>query len=182
MFVHHEFILTSAIVNADSCTLIAKCDLISFPAFLHPLQTSQQREQRLREAVALHQFQTDANDMEAWIQEALRRVSSTEVGHDEFSTQTLARKQREVEEDIQSHRGLIDSLHEQGLALPPDHAQSPEVCVCACFGALGGASVSVCVCVLPPPSEQRANYAAPNSALARPGIENPRPQCATATK
>ncbi|XP_061089747.1 spectrin beta chain, non-erythrocytic 1-like isoform X2 [Conger conger] len=93
----------------------------------HLEETSQQREQRLREAVALHQFQTDANDMEAWIQEALRRVSSAEVGHDEFSTQTLARKQREVEEEIQSHRGLIDSLHEQALALPPDYAQSPEV-------------------------------------------------------
>ncbi|KAG5853134.1 hypothetical protein ANANG_G00069860 [Anguilla anguilla] len=93
----------------------------------HLEETSQLREQRLREAVALHQFQTDANDMEAWIMEALQRVSSPEVGHDEFSTQTLVRKQREVEEEIQSHRSLIDSLHEQAQALPPDYAQSPEV-------------------------------------------------------
>uniref|UniRef100_A0A8C9R2L0 Spectrin beta chain n=1 Tax=Scleropages formosus TaxID=113540 RepID=A0A8C9R2L0_SCLFO len=87
----------------------------------------QLREQRLKEAVALHQFQTDANDMEAWIMEALRQVSSQDVGHDEFSTQTLARKQREVEEEIRSHRTLIDSLHEQALALPPAHARSPQV-------------------------------------------------------
>ncbi|XP_064182150.1 spectrin beta chain, non-erythrocytic 1-like isoform X1 [Anguilla rostrata] len=93
----------------------------------HLEETSQLREQRLREAVALHQFQTDANDMEAWIMEALQRVSSPEVGHDEFSTQTLVRKQREVEEEIQSHRSLIDSLHEQAQALPPDYVQSPEV-------------------------------------------------------
>lgn len=93
---------------------------------LHP-QTSQLREQQLKEAVALHQFQTDANDMEAWILETLRQVSSQEVGHDEFSTQTLARKQREVEEEIQSHRTLIDSLHEQALSLPPVHANSPQV-------------------------------------------------------
>uniref|UniRef100_A0A674AZN7 Spectrin beta chain n=1 Tax=Salmo trutta TaxID=8032 RepID=A0A674AZN7_SALTR len=85
------------------------------------------REQQLKEAVALHQFQTDANDMEAWILETLRQVSSQEVGHDEFSTQTLARKQREVEEEIQSHRTLIDSLHEQALSLPPVHANSPQV-------------------------------------------------------
>uniref|UniRef100_A0A8K9XU67 Spectrin beta chain n=1 Tax=Oncorhynchus mykiss TaxID=8022 RepID=A0A8K9XU67_ONCMY len=84
------------------------------------------REQQLKEAVALHQFQTDANDMEAWILETLRQVSSQEVGHDEFSTQTLARKQREVEEEIQSHRTLIDSLHEQALTLPPVHANSPQ--------------------------------------------------------
>uniref|UniRef100_A0A8C2E3Z3 Spectrin beta chain n=1 Tax=Cyprinus carpio TaxID=7962 RepID=A0A8C2E3Z3_CYPCA len=76
------------------------------------------REQGLKESVALHQFQTDANDMEAWILETLRQVSSQEVGHDEFSTQTLARKQREVEEEIQSHRSLIDSLHEQASTLP----------------------------------------------------------------
>uniref|UniRef100_A0A6Q2YMS8 Spectrin beta chain n=1 Tax=Esox lucius TaxID=8010 RepID=A0A6Q2YMS8_ESOLU len=84
------------------------------------------REQQLKEAVALHQFQTDANDMEAWIMETLRQVSSQEVGHDEFSTQTLARKQREVEEEIQSHRTLIDSLHEQALSLPTVHANSPQ--------------------------------------------------------
>uniref|UniRef100_A0A8C2I6N9 Spectrin beta chain n=1 Tax=Cyprinus carpio TaxID=7962 RepID=A0A8C2I6N9_CYPCA len=52
---------------------------------------------------------------------------SQEVGHDEFSTQTLARKQREVEEEIQSHRPLIDSLHEQASALPEAYAQSPQV-------------------------------------------------------
>uniref|UniRef100_A0A671YLT7 Spectrin beta chain n=1 Tax=Sparus aurata TaxID=8175 RepID=A0A671YLT7_SPAAU len=75
-------------------------------------------EQSLKESVALHQFQTDASDMEAWIMETLRQVSSPEVGHDEFSTQTLARKQREIEEEIQSHHPLIDSLHEQAQALP----------------------------------------------------------------
>uniref|UniRef100_A0A8C2E4M4 Spectrin beta chain n=1 Tax=Cyprinus carpio TaxID=7962 RepID=A0A8C2E4M4_CYPCA len=75
----------------------------------------------------LHQFQTDANDMEAWILETLRQVSSQEVGHDEFSTQTLARKQREVEEEIQSHRSLIDSLHEQASTLPEAYAHSPQV-------------------------------------------------------
>ncbi|CAB1316083.1 unnamed protein product [Coregonus sp. 'balchen'] len=93
----------------------------------HLEETSQLREQQLKEAVALHQFQTDANDMEAWILETLRQVSSQEVGHDEFSTQTLARKQREVEEEIQSHRTLIDSLHEQALGLPLVHANSPQV-------------------------------------------------------
>uniref|UniRef100_A0AAY5EH14 Spectrin beta chain n=1 Tax=Electrophorus electricus TaxID=8005 RepID=A0AAY5EH14_ELEEL len=84
-------------------------------------------KQRLKESVALYQFQTDASDMEAWTLETLRQVSSQEVGHDEFSTQTLARKQREVEEEIQSHRSLIDSLHEQAELLPPAYAHSPEM-------------------------------------------------------
>ncbi|KTF82654.1 hypothetical protein cypCar_00012361, partial [Cyprinus carpio] len=93
----------------------------------HMEEASQLREQGLKESVALHQFQTDANDMEAWILETLRQVSSQEVGHDEFSTQTLARKQREVEEEIQSHRSLIDSLHEQASTLPEAYAHSPQV-------------------------------------------------------
>lgn len=96
-------------------------------------QTTKLREQSLNEAVALHQFQTDANDMEAWIMEALRQVSSQEVGHDEFSTQTLARKQREIEEEIQSHRPGIDSLHEQVQALPEAYVQYPQVCLLLFF-------------------------------------------------
>lgn len=91
-------------------------------------QTTKLREQSLKEAVALQQFQTDASDMEAWIMETLRQVSSQEVGHDEFSTQTLARKQREIEEEIQSHHPLIDSLHEQAQALPQAYVHFPQVC------------------------------------------------------
>ncbi|TMS14199.1 Spectrin beta chain, non-erythrocytic 1 [Larimichthys crocea] len=93
----------------------------------HLEETTKLREQSLKEAVALHQFQTDANDMEAWIMETLRQVSSQEVGHDEFSTQTLARKQREIEEEIQSHHPVIDSLHEQVQALPEAYLHYPEV-------------------------------------------------------
>lgn len=61
--------------------------------------------------------------------ETFRQVSSQEVGHDEFSTQTLARKQREIEEEIKSHRPLIDSLHEQAQALPQAYVHFPEVFV-----------------------------------------------------
>lgn len=43
------------------------------------LQTSQLREQGLKESVAFHQFQTDANDMEAWIMETLRQVKQTQI-------------------------------------------------------------------------------------------------------
>ncbi|XP_075875964.1 spectrin family protein isoform X2 [Nelusetta ayraudi] len=93
----------------------------------HLEETTKLREQSLKESVALHQFQTDANDMEAWIMETFRQVSSQEVGHDEFSTQTLARKQREIDEEIQSHRPLIDSLHEQAQALPEAYLHYPEV-------------------------------------------------------
>ncbi|XP_049597649.1 spectrin family protein isoform X1 [Syngnathus scovelli] len=93
----------------------------------HLEETTKLREQKLKDSVALHQFLTDANDMDAWLMETLRQVSSQDVGHDEFSTQTLARKQREVEEEIKSHEPLIESLHEQNQALPQSYAKFPEV-------------------------------------------------------
>lgn len=61
--------------------------------------------------------------------ETLRQLSSPELGHDEFSTQTLARKQREIDEEIQSHRPLINALHEQAQALPEAYVSHPQVCV-----------------------------------------------------
>ncbi|KAK5887531.1 hypothetical protein CesoFtcFv8_016129 [Champsocephalus esox] len=93
----------------------------------HLEETTKLREQSLKEAVALQQFQTDANDMEVWIMETLRQVSSQEVGHDEFSTTTIARKQREIEEEIQSHRPGIDSMHEQVQAMPGAYLTIPQV-------------------------------------------------------
>ncbi|XP_058868085.1 spectrin beta chain, non-erythrocytic 1-like isoform X2 [Acipenser ruthenus] len=93
----------------------------------HLEEVSQQREERLREAVTLYQFQAEANDMEAWILDTLRFVSSPEVGHDEYSTQTLVKKQKDVDEEILNHRPVIDSLHEQALSLPAEQARSPQV-------------------------------------------------------
>ncbi|MGH0192785.1 UNVERIFIED_CONTAM: hypothetical protein FKN15_025545 [Acipenser sinensis] len=93
----------------------------------HLEEVSQQREERLREAVTLYQFQAEANDMEAWILDTLRFVSSPEVGHDEYSTQTLVKKQKDVDEEILNHRPVIDSLHEQALSLPVEQARSPQV-------------------------------------------------------
>ncbi|XP_067877956.1 spectrin beta chain, non-erythrocytic 1-like isoform X6 [Heterodontus francisci] len=85
------------------------------------------REQRLNEISNLYQFQADANDIEAWILDTLRIVTSSDVGHDEYSTQTLAKKHKDVEEEIHNHRPTIDALHEQARSLPADFAQSPEV-------------------------------------------------------
>uniref|UniRef100_A0A672PDB8 Spectrin beta chain n=1 Tax=Sinocyclocheilus grahami TaxID=75366 RepID=A0A672PDB8_SINGR len=58
---------------------------------------------------------------------ASQSYTTFQVGHDEFSTQTLARKQREVEEEIQSHRSLIDSLHEQASTLPETYGRLPAI-------------------------------------------------------
>uniref|UniRef100_A0A1A8PRW8 Spectrin, beta, non-erythrocytic 1 n=1 Tax=Nothobranchius pienaari TaxID=704102 RepID=A0A1A8PRW8_9TELE len=50
-----------------------------------------------------------------------------DVGHDEFSTQALVKKHKDVAEEIGSYRPVIDALHEQARTLPPEKAGSEEV-------------------------------------------------------
>ncbi|KAM4720867.1 spectrin beta chain, non-erythrocytic 2 isoform 2-T2 [Rhinophrynus dorsalis] len=88
---------------------------------------AEDREKRLREAYSYYQFQADANDAETWILDTLRLVSTSDVGHDEYSTQTLVKKHKDVEEEILNHRPAIDALHEQAHGLPPAYSHSPEV-------------------------------------------------------
>ncbi|XP_014817903.1 PREDICTED: spectrin beta chain, non-erythrocytic 1 isoform X3 [Calidris pugnax] len=90
-------------------------------------QLSAIRKKRLEEASLLHQFQADADDIDAWMLDILKIVSSNDVGHDEYSTQSLVKKHKDVAEEIASYRPTIDSLHEQAKALPQEHVGSPDV-------------------------------------------------------
>ncbi|XP_053369444.1 spectrin beta chain, non-erythrocytic 1 isoform X1 [Clarias gariepinus] len=85
------------------------------------------RKARLEEACSLHQFQADADDVDAWMLDALRIVSSDDVGHDEFSTQALVKKHKDAAAEVASYRPVIDSLHEQAQALPNELAQSTDI-------------------------------------------------------
>ncbi|XP_048842774.1 spectrin beta chain, non-erythrocytic 1-like isoform X2 [Brienomyrus brachyistius] len=90
-------------------------------------QLSAVRKARLQEACNLHQFQADADDIDTWMLDVLRIVSSVDIGHDEFSTKALVKKHKDVAEEIDSYRPVIDALHEQSRTLPGKHAESPEV-------------------------------------------------------
>ncbi|KAM6922894.1 spectrin beta chain, non-erythrocytic 1-like isoform 1-T1 [Lycodopsis pacificus] len=85
------------------------------------------RKARLQEACNQHQFQADADDIDTWMLDVLRIVSSVDVGHDEFSTQALVKKHKDVAEEIGSYRPAIEALHEQSRTLPPEKANSEEV-------------------------------------------------------
>ncbi|KAM8851984.1 spectrin beta chain, non-erythrocytic 1 isoform 1-T1 [Synchiropus picturatus] len=85
------------------------------------------RKARLQEACNQHQFQADADDMDTWMLDVLRIVSSVDVGHDEFSTQALVKKHKDVAEEIGSYRPVIEALHDQAKLLPPEKVDSEEV-------------------------------------------------------
>ncbi|XP_032820091.1 spectrin beta chain, non-erythrocytic 1-like isoform X1 [Petromyzon marinus] len=86
------------------------------------------RAERLRASEALHQLLSDSADVEAWARDASLLVAAGgDVGNDEFSTQALARKHRDVVEEIEGYRPVIDSLQEQAAALPASLAEPAGV-------------------------------------------------------
>ncbi|XP_034721823.1 spectrin beta chain, non-erythrocytic 1-like, partial [Etheostoma cragini] len=89
-------------------------------------QLAAARKRRLEEAMALHQFQADADDVDAWMLDALRIVSSGDTGHDEFSTQALVRTHKDAAAEVARYRPVIDSLHEQAAALPAGGAEGAQ--------------------------------------------------------
>jgi spectrin beta len=52
------------------------------------------RRKRLLEAVDFYQFFADADDVDTWMHDTLRLVSSEDVGHDESSVQSLLKKHK----------------------------------------------------------------------------------------
>ncbi|XP_013782687.1 spectrin beta chain-like isoform X2 [Limulus polyphemus] len=85
------------------------------------------RTKRLDEAVSYHQFFADADDIDTWMLDTLRVVSSEDVGRDEANVQSLLKKHKEVTDDLKNFATSVDSLHQQALNLGEQDQKSPEV-------------------------------------------------------
>ncbi len=90
-------------------------------------ELSDQRRRRLTEAVDFHQFLTDADDVDTYMLDVLRLVSSDDIGKDESNVQTLLKKHKETTDDLKSYQVTIDALHEQASQLGEDDRQGPAV-------------------------------------------------------
>ncbi|XP_043540564.1 spectrin beta chain, non-erythrocytic 1-like, partial [Chiloscyllium plagiosum] len=85
------------------------------------------RQQRIQEALGFFQFKAEADDLELWLQDAYRLASSDDFGHDEYSTQSLAKKHRGLSEEIEQHRQTVHTLRTQASGLAPEYLESGEV-------------------------------------------------------
>ncbi|XP_030854304.1 spectrin beta chain, non-erythrocytic 1 isoform X1 [Strongylocentrotus purpuratus] len=97
-------------------------------------ELSDQRKARLLEAVDLYQFFADADDVDTWMLDTLRLVSSEDVGRDEASAESLLKKHRsihgktdDVTEELQNYEKIISGLHKQAEELGEQDRDSPEV-------------------------------------------------------
>lgn len=86
-----------------------------------------QRRRRLEEAVDFHQFIADAVDVEIWMLDTLRLVSSEDVGRDEANVESLLRKHNDVAEELKNYEATIEALHKQASELGEHDRESTEV-------------------------------------------------------
>nr|CAD7595507.1 unnamed protein product [Timema genevievae] len=91
------------------------------------LKVAALRRKRLEEAVDFHQFFADADDVDIWMLDTLRLVSSEDVGRDEANVQSLLKKHKDVTDDLKNYSTTIEALHQQGSQLGEQDRQSPEV-------------------------------------------------------
>uniref|UniRef100_A0AAR5QGN6 Spectrin beta chain, non-erythrocytic 2 n=2 Tax=Dendroctonus ponderosae TaxID=77166 RepID=A0AAR5QGN6_DENPD len=96
-------------------------------AWKHLLDLASYRRKRLEEAVDYHQLFADADDVDIWLLDTLRLVSSEDVGRDEGNAQSLLKKHKDVTDELKNYASVIESLHQQADALGPEVATSPEV-------------------------------------------------------
>ncbi|NP_001171782.1 beta spectrin-like [Saccoglossus kowalevskii] len=85
------------------------------------------RRRRLQEALNMYQFFADADDVDTWMLDTLRLVSSEDCGRDEASVQSLLKKHKDVADELGNYSAVIDTLHEQASHLGDQDRQSAEV-------------------------------------------------------
>merc|ERR1719461_852461 len=85
------------------------------------------RKRRLTDAVDFHQFFTDADDVDNWMLDILKLVSSDDIGKDESNVQTLLKKHKEVTDELKNYQTTIDQLHDQASSLGEEDRESGPV-------------------------------------------------------
>jgi len=73
------------------------------------------------------QFFADADDVDIWMLDTLRLVSSEDVGRDEANVQSLLKKHKDVTDELKNYSSIIETLHKQAEQLGEQDRKSPEV-------------------------------------------------------
>ncbi|XP_069978264.1 spectrin beta chain isoform X13 [Penaeus vannamei] len=90
-------------------------------------ERSANRKKRLTDAVDLHQFYTEADDVDTWMLDILRLVSSEDTGRDEATVQSLLKKHKDVTDELKNYASTIEQLHQQASELNQVDRESPVV-------------------------------------------------------
>ncbi|XP_036397627.1 spectrin beta chain, erythrocytic [Megalops cyprinoides] len=85
------------------------------------------RKRNLQDTQRFFQFQGDADDLKAWLLDARRQMTSDDVGQDEYSTQRLVKKHRNLQDEATKNAATIDALSKQANSLPEELRNTPDI-------------------------------------------------------
>ncbi|KAM8920870.1 spectrin beta chain, erythrocytic [Pelodytes ibericus] len=85
------------------------------------------RHKVLCDAENFFQFQVDADDLAARMQDTYRIMQSDDIGHDEYSTKVMVKKQKDLLNDIMLDRKILEGLNHQAQNFPEEFKMSPEI-------------------------------------------------------
>ncbi|XP_077320775.1 spectrin beta chain, erythrocytic [Lithobates pipiens] len=73
------------------------------------------------------QFQVDADDLVARLQDTYRLMQTEDIGHDEYSTNALVKKHKDLLDDIMLNRNVLENLNQLAQSFPEEYKSSPEI-------------------------------------------------------
>ncbi|XP_023611581.1 spectrin beta chain, erythrocytic [Myotis lucifugus] len=85
------------------------------------------RKKNLQDAENFFQFQGDADDLKAWLQDAHKLLSGEDVGQDEGATRALGKKHKDFLEELEESRAVMEHLERQAQGFPQEFRDSPDV-------------------------------------------------------
>ncbi|XP_071657671.1 spectrin beta chain, non-erythrocytic 2 [Patagioenas fasciata] len=83
------------------------------------VELAAERCRSIQEAAGALQFQAEAAEVAARLEDTRRLAAGAGVGRDEHAARSLARRHRGVRDELRGHRAAIDALRRQATALPP---------------------------------------------------------------
>ncbi|KJH51468.1 spectrin repeat-containing domain protein [Dictyocaulus viviparus] len=92
---------------------------------LHDLERA--RRERLLAGVDYYMFFTHADNVDAYLLDTLRIVSSDDIGKDEGTVQLLLKKHDDVSDVLQTFDTHIKELYQKAEALPLDAREHPDI-------------------------------------------------------
>ena len=91
------------------------------------LEPLMERRAKLERTKRLHQFLRDIEDEKMWIAEKLPQAQSTEYGNSLLSVQMLQKKNKSLQNEVESHEPRIINVVDLGLSMIEEgHSQSQE--------------------------------------------------------
>ncbi len=92
------------------------------------IEMSANRAQNLNQTHDYYQFFSDADDIDIWMLDMLKLVSSEDIGRDESSAQTLLKKHKDTQDLLDNYRKTIDGFRQNNLqTLSPEKQASSDV-------------------------------------------------------